>query len=160
MMLAAGCEKQGKTNVSDRDIPDSFTAKAEITFRETFLTAQITRKESGELNVKILSPEVLAPLEINCKNGVCSASYDGISFEADSSRFPQADFASIAAQAFDYVQANIDLKRTVSDGVTTYQGGTDSGVFILNMDSQSGNWLDLSVEGAQLHVVFKEFNKQ
>lgn len=160
MILAAGCEKQDKTNISARDIPNAFTAKAEITFRETFLTAQITRKDGGELNIKILSPDVLAPLEINCKNGECTASYDGISFNADSSRFPQADFANIAAQAFDYVQANIDLKKTVSEGIVTYQGSTDNGVFILNLDSQSGAWLDLSVEGAQLHVVFKEFTKQ
>ncbi len=160
VMLAAGCEKQDKTNISDGNIPNSFTAKAEITFKETFLTAQITRNENGELNVKILSPDVLAPLEINCKNGVCSAAYDGISFAADSNRFPQADFALIAAQAFDYTQANIDLKKTVSDGVTTYQGSTDSGVFVLNMDSESGNWLDLSVEGTQLHIVFKEFSRQ
>ena len=159
-MLAAGCEKQDKTNIYDGDIPNSFKATAEITFREMFLTAQVNRNENGELNVKILSPEILAPLEINCKNGVCSATYDGISFSADSNRFPQADFVRIAAQAFDYVQANIDLKKTVSDGVTTYQGSTDSGVFALNMDSQSGEWLDLSVEGAQLHIVFKDFIRQ
>ena len=159
-MFAAGCEKQDKTSVSARDIPNSFTATAEITFREMFITAQIERSESGELNAKILSPEILAPLEINCKNGVCSAAYDGISFAADSNRFPQADFARIAAQAFDFLQANIDLKKTVADGITTCQGSTDSGSFILNIDSQSGEMLELSVEGAQLHVVFKDFVRQ
>ena len=160
VMLAAGCEKQGKTSVSVRDIPNSFTATAEITFREMFITAPLKRAENGELNITIHSPEILAPLKINCKNGVCSAAYDGISFAADSSRFPQADFARIAAQAFDYLQANIDLKKTVSDGITTCQGSTDSGTFILNMDSQSGDLLDLSVEGAQLQIVFKDFVRE
>ena len=159
-VFIAGCEKQNNAARSSQHIPNAFTAKAEITFRDSFMTAQITRNEKGELTTKMLSPDALSPLEIVWSNGVCSATYDGISFVADQSRFPQAEFANIVAQTLDYVQANIDLKKTVSDGVTSYQGSTQSGVFIINQDSQSGAWLDLSVEGAQLHIVFKEFNVQ
>ncbi len=124
------------------------------------MTAQITRSENGELKIQFLTPEALSPLEIACLDGKCRASFDGIEFSTSTNRFPQVEFVSIAAQAFDYVQANIDLKKSVSDGKTTYQGSTDSGVFILNQDSQSGNWLDLSIEGAQLHIVFKEFKSE
>ena len=159
-VFTAGCEKQNKENTSSQEICNCFTAKAEITFRDMFMTAQITRCENGEFRVKFITPESLAPLEIICLDGNCRASFDGIEFSTAKDRFPQAEFAAVAAQAFDYVQANIDLKKTVSDGKTTYQGSTDSGVFILNQDPQSGNWLDLSVEGAQLHIVFKEFKSE
>lgn len=159
-IITAGCEKQNKTDFSSKDICNSFTAKAEITFRDLYMTAQITRSKNGELKVKFITPESLSALETVCLDGECSASFDGIEFSSDSGRFPQAEFTAIAAQAFDYVQTGIDLKKTVSDGKTTYHGSTDSGVFALNRDSQSGSWLDLSVEGAQLHIVFKEFKPE
>lgn len=159
-IFTAGCEKQNKTDSDSREIRNCFSAKAEITFKELFMTAQITRCENGEMKIKMLTPESLAPLEIICLNGNCRAIFDGIEFSTATDRFPQAEFASITAQAFDYAQANIDLKKTVSDGKITYQGSTDSGVFILNQDPQSGNWLDLSIEGAQLHIVFKEFKSE
>ena len=159
-IITAGCEKQNKTDFSSQDNCNTFTAKAEITFRDLFMTAQITRSENGEVRVKFFTPESLSALETVCLDGECRASFEGIEFSTDSGRFPQAEFTAIAAQAFDYVQANIDLKKTVSDGKTTYHGSTDSGVFVLNQDTQSGNWLDLSVEGAQLHIVFKEFKSE
>lgn len=156
-IFTAGCEKQNKTDFSSRNICNAFTADAEITFKDMFMTAQVTRSETGELKIKMLTPETLAPLEIICLNGNCRASYDGIEFSTATDRFPQAELAAIAAQAFDYVQANIDIKKTVTDGNNAYQGSTDSGVFILNQDAQNHNWLDLSVEGAQLHMVFQNF---
>ena len=160
IIFTAGCEKQNKTDYSSGDICNTFTAKAEITFRDLFMTAQISRKQNGELKVKIVTPDSLSPLEVICLDGKCRATFDGIEFSTATDRFPQAEFAATAAQAFDYVQAGIDLKKTVSDSKTTYQGSTDNGVFILTQDIQSGNWLDLSIEGAQLHIVFKEFKSE
>ena len=149
-MLAAGCEKSGSVPASPTKIPKAFSADAEITFRDLYMTAAVSLTAENELKIKMLTPESLAPLEIICLNGNCRASFDGIEFSTATDRFPQAEFASITAQAFDYAQANIDLNKTLSDGKITYQGSTDSGVFILNQDPQSGNWLDLSIEGAQL----------
>lgn len=159
-VFTAGCEKQNKEKHSSQEICSCFAAKAEITFRDMFMTAQITRCENGEFKVRFITPESLAPLEIICLDGNCRATFDGIEFSTATDRFPQAEFAAVAAQAFDYAQANIDLKKTVNDGKTTYQGSTDSGVFILNQEPHSGNWLDLSIEGAQLHIVFKEFQSE
>lgn len=158
-MLAAGCEKQSKNSSASPDIPSAFTANTEITFRDIYMTAQISKAADNELKIKMLTPEVLAPLEISCKGGVCTAAYDGISFSVETNRFPQIEFADIAAQAFEYAGADVELKKSVSDGIISYQGSTDSGVFILTQDKESGAWLDLSVEGAQLHIVFKDFKK-
>ncbi len=156
-IFTAGCEKQNKTDFSSNDICNAFTADAEITFKELFMTAQVTRSENGELKIKLLTPEAVAPLEIICLNGNCRASFDGIEFSTATDRFPQAEFAAIAAQAFDCAQANVDIKKAVTDGNNAYHGSTDSGVFTLTQDAQNRNWLDLSVEGAQLHMVFKNF---
>lgn len=121
------------------------------------MTATVSLTAENELKIKMLTPEVLSPLEIICKDGVCSAAYDGISFSVDTNRFPQADFASITAQAFAYTNADVELKKSVSNGIISYQGSTDNGVFVLTQDEKSGAWLDLSVEGAQLHIVFSNF---
>lgn len=159
MMLAAGCEKQNESATSSTEIPNAFTANAEISFRDIYMTARITKSAENELKIKMLTPEALAPLEISCKNGACTAAYDGISFSVETNRFPQTEFALIASQALEYADANVELKKSVSDGKISYQGSTDSGVFVLTQDEKSGALLDLSVEGAQLHIVFKDFKK-
>lgn len=159
-MLAAGCEKSGSVPASPTKIPKAFSADAEITFRDLYMTAAVSLTAENELKIKMLTPEVLSPLEINCKDGICSAAYDGISFSVDTNRFPQADFVLIAAQAFAYANADVELKKSVSDGIISYQGSTDNGVFVLTQDEESGAWLDLSVEGAQLHIVFRNFKTE
>lgn len=157
MLFAAGCEKPNDSPKNNPVIPKAFSSNAEITFRDLYMTANLTVTDKDGFVVRMLTPDVLSPLEIACKNGVCTASYDGIGFSVETNRFPQADFVRIAAQALAYALADVELKKSVSDGVISYQGSTDSGVFMLTQDAQSGALRDLSVEGAQLHVVFKEF---
>ena len=157
MLFAAGCEKKTETQKNNPPIPKSFSTNAEITFRDLYMTADLTVTEQEGFIVRMLTPEVLSPLEITCKNGVCSASYDGISFSVEPDRFPQAAFVNTAAQALAYTLADVELKKSIADGIVSYQGNTDSGVFVLTQDAESGALLDLSVEGAQLHVVFKNF---
>lgn len=160
MLFAAGCEKQQKAPESSPTIPKSFSTNAEITFRDLYMTANLTVTEQNGFVVRMLTPEVLSPLEITCKNGVCTASYDGIGFSVEPDRFPQAAFVHTAAQALAYALADVELKKSVSNGIISYQGSTDSGVFVLTQDEQSGALRDLSVEGAQLHVVFKNFKTE
>ena len=157
MLFAAGCEKADNPPKNNPVIPKNFSSDAEITFRDVYMTANLTVTDKDGFVVRMLTPEVLSPLEITCKNGVCTASYDGIGFSVETNRFPQADFARIAAQALAYSLAQVELKKSVSNGVISYQGSTDSGVFVLTQDAQSGALRDLSVEGAQLHIVFKDF---
>ncbi len=157
MLLAAGCEKPTDTPKSNPVIPKTFSSNAEITFRNLYMTANFSVTEKDGFVVRMLTPEALSPLEIVCKNGVCSATYDGIGFSVETDRFPQADFARTAAQALAYALADVELKKSVSDGIISYQGNTDSGIFVLTQDAQTGALRDLSVEGAQLHIVFKDF---
>lgn len=157
MLFAAGCEKQGTPAKTSPEIPKAFSSDIEVTFRELYMTAQMSCTAENEVKIKMLTPEILSPLEITCKSGVCTAAYDGISFSVETDRFPQADFAGIAAQALAYANANVELKKSIKDGIISYQGSTDRGVFVLTQDAGSGAWLDLSVEGAQLHIVFKNF---
>ncbi len=156
MLFAAGCEKP-QDNSKNTVIPKNFSSDAEITFRDIYMTANLTVTDENGFVVRMITPEVLSPLEIVCKNGICTASYDGIGFSVETNRFPQSDFARIAAQAFAYALADVELKKSVSDGIISYQGNTDSGVFQLTQDVGSGALRELSVEGAQLHIVFKDF---
>ena len=160
MLFAAGCEKQPEAQKNNPSIPKSFSTNAEITFRDLYMTANLTVNEENGFVIRMLTPEVLSPLEITYKSGVCTASYDGIAFSVEPDRFPQAAFVHTAAQAFAYALADVELKKSVSDGIISYQGSTDSGVFVLTQDAQSGALRDLSIEGAQLHVIFKDFKSE
>lgn len=157
MVFAAGCEKQGGEATPVSEKPKAFSADAEITYGELYMTAQMVCTAENELRINILTPEILSPLEIICKNGECSATYDGISFSVETDRFPQIELVKIAAQALAYANAGVELKKSEKDGIISYQGSTDRGVFVLTQDAETSAWLDLSVEGAQLHVVFKNF---
>ena len=157
MIFAAGCEKQGMDEPSAAEKPKAFSADAEITFGDLYMTAQIHYSAENELKINVMTPDVLSPLEIICKNGECSATYDGISFSVETDRFPQAELVKIASQALAYANAGVELKRSEKDGIISYQGSTDRGVFVLTQDAKTSAWLELSVEGAQLHVVFKNF---
>ena len=159
MIFAAGCEKQGSETTAVPEKPKAFSADAEITYGELYMTAQMVCTAENEIRINILTPEIFSPLEIVCKNGECTAAYDGISFSVETDRFPQAELVKVAAQALAYANAGVELKKSEKDGIISYQGSTDRGVFILTQDAETSAWLDLSVEGAQLHVIFKNFKK-
>ena len=53
----------------------------------------------------------------------------------------------------------IDIQTTYEDGIWTYKGTGERGVFVLTRDAETGAWLELSIEGAQLQVIFSDFKQ-
>lgn len=158
MLLAAGCENQKITeSQTPPPIPEAFSSNLKIVYGDTSMTAAFTQKSFEEFEFRMLTPEILSPLALGYKGGICTVTYDGLKFETDLNRFPQVTFGTLLTEAISNIRDGIDVQTTFSEGIWTYKGTGERGVFVLTRDAESGAWLELSIEGAQLHVVFSEF---
>lgn len=157
-LITAGCKKQTVPNAENpAPIPDSFTAKLDIAFGDVEMEALLTKNSADDYVISILSPEIMSALELSYKGGICTVKYDGLNFETELNRFPQAEFGSLLTQAFYDIEQGLDVEVTQANGILTYCGSGERGVFVFTRDAANGNWLEFSIEGAQLNVKFSEF---
>lgn len=158
MIFAAGCENQGVSeSKAPPPIPETFTANLKIVYGETVMTAVFSQKSFDEFELKMLTPEILSPLALTYKNDICTVTYDGLKFETDLNRFPQVSFGNLITEAISHVKDGIDVQTTYADGIWTYKSTGERGIFELTRNAETGAWLELSVEGAQLQVIFSDF---
>ncbi len=156
-LLAAGCEKQRIDETSPPPAPTAFTANLNVTFGDTAMTAKLTQSAPDNFEIQILSPEILNSLALAYANGACTVTYDGLKFETDLTRFPQAEFGALVTQTLSDVAQDMNVQKTYSEGVWTYKGAGERGTFSLTQSGETGAWLELAVDGADLHVVFDDF---
>lgn len=160
LIFAAGCENQKITETkAPPPLPEAFTANLRIVYGDTVMTAAFTQKSFDEYEVKMLTPEILSPLTLTYAGGTCTVTYDGLKFETDLNRFPQVSFGTLLTESIAHIREGIDIQTTYADGIWTYKGTGERGVFALTRDAESGAWLELSIEGAQLHIIFSEFKQ-
>ena len=158
LIFASGCEKPDVTqSKAPPPIPEAFTANLKIVYGETAMTALFTQKSFVDFTLQMLTPEILSPLALGYNDGICTVTYDGLKFETDLNRFPQVTFGALLTETITSIKDGIDVQTTYSDGIWTYKGTGERGVFVLTSDGETGAWLELSIEGAQLHVVFSDF---
>lgn len=159
MIFAAGCENQKITeSKTPPPIPEAFTANLKIVYGDSVITAAFTQKSFDEFSLQMLTPEILSPLALSYNNEICTVTYDGLKFETDLNRFPQVAFGTLLTESISNIRDCVDVQITYSDGIWTYKGTGERGIFVITRDAQSGAWLELSIEGAQLHVIFSDFS--
>ena len=158
MIFAAGCENQNTPQTkTPPPIPEAFTSNLKIVYGESVMTAAFTQKSFDEFGLQMLTPQIISPLALGYKDGICTVTYDGLKFETDLNRFPQVTFGALLTESISDIKDGVDVQTTFSDGIWTYKGTGERGVFVLTRDGESGAWLELSIEGAQLHVIFSDF---
>ncbi len=155
-LLAAGCEKQRIDETTPPAAPNAFTANLNVTFGETAMTARLTQKSAEEFEIQMLSPEIMESLALAYSGGICTVTYDGLKFETDLSRFPQAEFGALVTQTLADIAQDMNIQKTYSEGIWTYKGTLERGTFALTQSAETGAWLELTVDGADLHVVFSD----
>ena len=156
-LLAAGCEKQGKSVESPPPAPTSFSCEITATYGKSEATALLTQNAAEDFTVQFLTPEALSPLSVEYKNSGCKVTYDGLSFETDLNRFPQTELGSLLTNALSDAVQGINLQTTYADGIWTYTGTCERGVFKLTRSEETGEWIDFTAEGADLKIVFSDF---
>ena len=63
ILFASGCEKQtSRKNQALPPAPSAFTANLDVDFNSIQMTATLTKNESDNYTVQILTPEILSPL--------------------------------------------------------------------------------------------------
>lgn len=160
LLMTAGCRKAATTPGTPPTAPARFSANVKAVFGEAEMTAVLTRSGETDYSLKMLTPEILAPLTLHYTDGKCEVEYDELKFETDLTRFPQTEFGALLTGAMTSVCDGIDITSACADGVWTYTGTSERGVFTLTQSAESGEWIEFSVEGALLHVTFSDFKIQ
>ncbi len=157
LIISAGCKKEENYQQNSAPPPSVYSAKLDISFKETKMTAKLNKHSSEKYEVQMLSPEIMTPLHLIYENGICTVSYDGLTFETDLKRFPQAEFGALLTQALTDIDGGIITKNFSEDGTVTYKGITDYGDFLLTQDAETGLWKEFSIGGASLRIIFSEY---
>lgn len=157
LLLAAGCEKQAQKKTDEAEIPKTFSSTLEVTYGEIVMTAQYVQTSFGNGKIKMITPEILEPLEMTFIDEKCEVVYDSLQFESASDRFPQVKFGSVLVQTLAYAGTGIDIEKTADDGIVCYSGSCEYGTFTLKQHAESGNLTEFAVEAMDLHVKFTQF---
>ena len=157
LVLISGCSNKNITQTKTVSPPEKYSVNLDVAFRNIKMTALMTKLSPKKVEIQILSPEIMTPLSLLYENGVCTVTYDGLKFETDLNRFPQVAFGALLTESIANIREGIDIQTTYADGIWTYKGTGERGIFVLTRDAETGAWLELSIEGAQLQVVFSEF---
>ncbi len=161
LFFAAGCESRSISDAkTPPPIPEVFSSNLKIAYGDTAMNAVINQLTNGETEIQMTSPEILAPLKLCYKDGGCTVTYDGLTFETDLNRFPQVSFGTLLINTLYDIKQGIDIQTTFADGIWTYKGTGDRGIFVMTRDAESGAWLSLSIEGASLHAEFTDFKSE
>ena len=157
VILFTGCQKKNDTPQNPVSPPSTFSANIDAVFGETEMKARLTKHSAEKYEMQVLSPEILSSLNFVYENGICTVTYDGLTFESDLKRFPQSEIGAILSQALTDADNEMITKSVSEDGTIIYKGITDYGDFILTLDGQTMLWKAFSVDGASLKVTFSEY---
>ncbi len=160
VLLAAGCEKQGESISAPPPAPTAFTSEITAVCGNSEMTALLTQNAAEDFTLKFLTPEALAPLSVEYKNGGCKVTYDGLSFETDLNRFPQTEMGALLTNALSDAVQGMNLQTAYSDGIWTYTGTGERGTFTLTRNGETGEWIDFTAKGADLKITFSPQNNQ
>lgn len=158
LIFAAGCGNRSITESKvPPPLPEAFTANLKVNYGETSMTAVFNQKSFDEYELKMLTPEILSPLTLLYGGTSCTVTYDGLKFETELDRFPQVSFGTLLTETLKSIKDGVDIQATYSNGIWTYKGTGERGIFVFTRDEKSGAWSELSIEGAQLHIVFENY---
>ena len=157
LIFTAGCRESEAPVKEKASAPSVYSSKLEATFKETKMTAELTKHSNLKYEIQMLSPEIMKPLNLVYENGVCKVTYDGLTFETDLKRFPQAEFGALLVQALTDISNNVVTVSTDSDGMIKYIGPSNYGDFTLIQDSNTGLWKEFSIDGASLKIIFSDY---
>lgn len=157
ILFAAGCKKQKNESLSPPSAPSSYSSDIKINYNELEMTAQLTQNSAEDFSIQFITPSPLAPLLLSYKDGSCTVNYGELTFETELDRFPQAEIGALIIHSISDAIQGIDIKATCLDGIWTYKGTGERGSFSLTRDAETGAWLELYIEGADLKVIFSNF---
>ncbi len=160
LLLAAGCEKQTQKKTDETVIPKAFSSTLEVSYGELSMTAEYVQTSFGNGKIRMLTPEILKPLEMTFVDEKCEVVYDSLQFESAPDRFPQAKFGSVLVQTLAYIGTGIDIEKTGNGNTICYGGSCEYGTFTLKQNSKSGNLTEITVEAMDLHVKFTQFETE
>ncbi len=129
----------------------------DITFGETNMKAKLAKHSSQKYEIDVISPEILKTLNLVYEDGICTVTYDGMTFETDVRRFPQSEIGALLTQALNDSDGGITSKTFSEDGTIIYKGITDYGDYTLIQDAETGLWKEFSVDGAKLKITFSDY---
>ncbi len=157
LLFAAGCEKQKTEQATPPCAPTSFTSKIKAVWNGIEMTAELTQNAAEDFTLQFLTPQALSPLSLTYQNGLCSVKYNDLMFETELDRFPQAEMGALIIHSISDAVQGIDIQTTCSDRIWTYTGTGERGAFSLTRNAETGEWIELNVEGAKLKVNFSDF---
>lgn len=158
ILIFSGCEKSyDNQQIKQTPSPSFHSVNLDVTFKDTEMKARLINHSSQKYEIQMLSPEIMAPLSLIYENGICTVTYDGLTFETDLKRFPQAEFGALLTHALNDIKNGITTKSSTDKNTVVYNGITDYGDFSLIQDSETGLWKEFIVNGIPLKVVFSDY---
>ena len=147
-----GCQGSNPfTQQNSPEIPESWSAGAEITFGTNKAQAEVTRSEPGCWEFLFTEPPELSGVEMKLQNGMLTASLGELSVEAGG-----GDFTILPELIAEGIDGLGNVEFTERDGVLTATTTADGCSCTVSADKSTGNILSFKCPGNKLAAYFSD----
>jgi len=134
----------------------NFKTDAVVKYKTYEISCTMENVEGGALTVDIEEPVILSGLKMVCENGKVYLKLGSLSY--DTSSVPQAGFGNVFADALGSVKENAELTKN-EDGTWTLASDIQAGHMELILDGETGYPKKLTVDEAEIEVIFSNFTE-
>lgn len=153
----SGCAKLPEA-VRHAAIPSSFEMVARFQVQELEGTVKLRRLGPGQASVSFESPPAVKGLSLSFEAGLVTFRYQGLSFQMSAGSLPAGAAAQGILGAIDTaLREDVQEQDGAAPGTFQIEGLAGGEAFILTADASSGNILNLSVPGQNLHMEVLQF---
>lgn len=156
LLLAAGCQNSQEKEIPP--LPESYSANINLTYGNSSMGAVFTQSAPGTYGVDVIEPDILDPISFSYEGEKTVTEFDGITLGEENASIPQKDACSMLIEALAQVYSGSATESPPNNGTITYSGVIDGGSFTLTRSSQSGNWIEFTVNDSELDILFSNFN--
>ena len=147
-----GCQGSNPfTRQKSPEIPESWSAGAEITFGTNKAQAEVTRSEPGCWEFLFTEPPELSGVEMKLRNGTLTASLGELSAEAGG-----GDFTILPGLIAEGIDGLDNSELTERDGVLTAKTTAEGFSCTVTADKSTGNILSFKCPGNKLAAYFSD----
>lgn len=162
VLILTGCSKSDRVTNKDvktvENLSGDFGASGTLTYKDVKAELQIQKSAPQKYIVEFTAPDSLKGMKLTVEEGGVLVEYGVLSYRTDSSSMPSASVLKLINGALSSAVGGGDTVGVTAEGNRLKVAGkTGTGSYVLSLDRDSGNLLEISYPGEQFSIKFENF---
>lgn len=157
LLTGCGTDLAAKERAQE-SLSTPFATQAKLSYNGVDAEMQITGEGAGKCyRIQFTKPASLQDVSMEFTENAVQVSYKGMSFNVKPETLTDGMAGEILVETIQSAFGGEDVSVECGDGVIAIRGRVDSGDFTLRLDSDTGNFLSLSLPDNDFYMEFSGF---